>query len=132
MSKQIEKRENGAHVPAKNQQWARKTYTPNVDILETKDEVQVIADMPGVSNDSIDLHFENGELYLHGSVPERQPRDQQYLLREYATGDFYRVFRITEEIDAEKISAEYKDGVLCLHLPKVEAVKPRKIAVRTA
>ena len=51
------------------------------------------------------------------------------LLREYGVGDYYRSFQVSEAIDAGKISAEYADGVLTLHLPKAEAVKPRKIAV---
>ena len=54
---------------------------------------------------------------------------QGYFLREYGVGDYYRSFQISEAIDAGKISAEYADGVLTLHLPKTEAVKPRKIAV---
>ncbi len=53
-----------------------------------------------------------------------------YLLREYGVGDFYRTFRVSEQIDASRIEAEYADGVLKLHLPKVEAVKPRKITVK--
>jgi len=125
---EIEKRPNAGIE--KDQKWSRRTYSPNVDILETKDDLLLVADMPGVKSDSVDIHFENGELYLHGHVGDRQPGDQRYLLREYGVGDFYRVFQISEQIDAEKITAEYHAGVLTVRLPKVEAVKPRKILVK--
>lgn len=108
-----------------------KTYLPAVDIRETKEELVLFADLPGVKPDGVDIHFEGGELTITGRVEPRQPDGTRYLLLEYETGDFARTFRISESIDASRISAELKDGVLTLHLPKVEAVKPRKIAVKT-
>ncbi len=105
-------------------------YRPNVDILEKEDELLVVADVPGASGDQIEIHFEEGELTIHASVPARQEEKTEYLLQEYGIGDYYRTFRISEAIDSTKISAEYTDGVLTLHLPKAEEVKPRKIAVQ--
>ena len=64
-------------------------------------------------------------------MPPRQDEDHEYLLREYGTGDYYRTFQVSEAVDASKITADYSDGVLTLHLPKTEAVKPRKIEVKT-
>ena len=107
-------------------------YRPNVDILEKADELLVLADVPGTTGEQIDVHFEDGELTIHAKVAPRQRNDVEYLLREYGVGDYYRTFRISEAIDAGKISAEYADGVLTLHLPKAEEAKPRKIAVKTA
>lgn len=104
-------------------------YVPNVDILETEEELRVYADMPGVDPDKVDVTFENGVLTIHGRVEPRQPENQRYLRREYGIGDFRRVFEVSESIDAERISAEYRDGVLVLHLPKVEAARPRRIQV---
>ena len=124
----LEKR-SGQEAPPKEAPRGRRTYSPSVDILETKDELLLVADMPGVVSENIDIHFENGELFLHGKVAPRQAPDQSYVVHEYGTGDYYRVFTINETIDAEKINAEYKDGVLTLHLPKAESAKPRKIAV---
>lgn len=106
-------------------------YHPNVDILETKDELTVLADLPGAQPDDIDINFERGTLILHGKVRPRQPEDTNFLLAEYGIGDFYRTFEVSEHVDAERIRAEFDDGVLTLHLPKVEAVKPRKIEVQT-
>jgi len=104
-------------------------FRPNVDILERADELTVLADVPGATPDGIDIHFEEGTLAIHAKVPPRNS-DVDFLVREYGVGDFYREFRVNETIDAAKISAEFADGVLTLHLPKVEAVKPRKIAVK--
>ena len=105
-------------------------FRPNVDILERADELIVQADVPGARGEEIDIDFEDGLLTIHARVAERQPADTQYLRREYGVGDFYRTFRISEAVDASQISAECADGVLTLHLPKSEAARPRKIAVK--
>jgi len=104
-------------------------FTPRVDILETQDELLLLADLPGVRPDDMDLRFENGELLLHGRCPARL-RDTHSVHAEYAVGDFYRAFTIGEDIDPDKIAAELKNGELTVHLPKSEKVKPRRIAVR--
>ena len=104
-------------------------FTPRVDILENDNEVTIFADMPGVRSEDADIRFENGELTMHGRCSPRQ-EVVNYLAAEYGIGDFYRVFTINETIDADKITAELKNGVLTVHLPKSEAVKPRKIAVK--
>jgi len=106
-------------------------FRPNVDILERADELLVLADVPGARGDGVDIHFDSGTLTIHAKVEPRQPPQTEYLLREYGVGDFYRTFEISEAVDASRISAEYADGVLTLHLPKAEAAKPRKIAVKT-
>ncbi len=104
-------------------------YRPNVDILEKPDELVLLADIPGTRGDLVDVHFEDGTLTLHAQVEPRRD-ESEYLLQEYGIGDYWRTFEISEAIDASKISAEYADGVLTLHLPKAEAVKPRRIAVQ--
>jgi HSP20 family protein len=105
-------------------------YRPNVDILESRDELTLLADLPGVKAEDVDINFEQGTLTLHGKVRPRQAENTSYLLREYGVGDFYRTFEVSETIDASRIHAEMKDGVLALHMPKVEAAKPRKIEVK--
>jgi len=103
-------------------------FTPRVDILETEHELVLLADMPGVKQDAVDVRFEKDELTIHG----RRACDaaQGFHLRESEPGDFFRSFRISERLDSEKIWAELKNGVLTLHLPKQEAAKPRKITVK--
>ena len=106
-------------------------YRPSVDIVETTDELIVLADVPGARGDQIDVRFEDGMLTIHAKVEPRQDPATEYVLREYGVGDFFRTFQVSEAIAADKISAEYAAGVLKLHLPKAEAVKPRKISVQT-
>ena len=100
-----------------------------MDILESEDELLLFADLPGAKEDDVDIRFGSGELTLHA---RRQPTDvgQGQWLWGNETGDFFRAFTISEQVDASKIWAELKSGVLTLHLPKVEAAKPRKITVR--
>src|SRR5258708_1208183 len=105
------------------------TFTPRVDILETDKELILLADLPGVRNEDVELRFENGQVVLSGHVKPRLG-DKQFALQEYEEGDFYRAFAIHESIDATKIEASCKQGILTVHLPKVEAVKPRQITVK--
>lgn len=107
-------------------------YRPRVDIVEGAEELLLYADMPGLSNDQIEIHFERGTLEIYGRVLPRQADGTKFCRREYGVGDFYRSFQVSEEIDSERISAEYKLGVLTLRLPKSSAARPRKIAVTTS
>jgi HSP20 family protein len=104
-------------------------FTPRVDIIETDNELTVFADLPGAKPNEVELRYENGELTLHGRVQPRQP-ERGSLLNEYEVGDFYRAFAVGESIDGSKISADFKNGVLTIHLPKMEKAKPRQITVR--
>lgn len=105
------------------------TFVPRFDIFESDDELTLFGDMPGVTSEDLDVRFENNQLIVHGKVAPRHAQ-LDFLYGEYGIGDFYRVFNIGESIDSAKISAELSNGTLTLHLPKSEAVKPRKIAVK--
>lgn len=104
-------------------------YRARFDIRETADELTLYGDLPGVRTEDLEIQFENRELTIHGKVAPRQT-GHQYLYAEYGVGDFYRTFTIGESIDPSNITAELKDGVLTLHLPKTAAVKPRRIEIR--
>lgn len=109
---------------------AAATFRPDVDIVENEHEILLLADLPGVRSEDIEIQFERGMLTLHARVEQRQAQEVRWLAREYAVGDFRRSFQVSETIDGSRISAETKDGVLVLHLPKQEAVKPRRIEVK--
>jgi HSP20 family protein len=102
---------------------------PRVDILETEQEILLLADMPGVKPSDVDVRFENGELTIHGrrTAPASPKRR---VLSEYEPAHYHRAFRLAEDVAADRIEAELKNGVLTVHLPKAEATKPRKIAVK--
>jgi HSP20 family protein len=104
-------------------------FTPRVDICESAHELTLYAELPGVRPEDVDLHYEKGELTLYARVRPRQD-SHQLLVQEYEVGDFYRAFTIHESIDAGRIEAECKNGVLIVHLPKVEAARPRQINVK--
>lgn len=112
------------------------TYRPEVDIIETPSEILLVADIPGAEPENIQVDFERGTLVVSASIADRAAGPSQaqasHLLREYAVGNYKRVFQVSETVDSTKIEAEYHDGVLFLHLPKVDAAKPRKIQVKTA
>lgn len=105
------------------------TFTPRFDIVETENELLLCGDLPGVSPEELDVRFENEYLTVHGKVAPRH-EECEHVFGEYGVGDFEREFRISETVDAAKISAELKNGVLTIHLPKLEAIKPKRIEVK--
>ncbi|HMQ15060.1 MAG TPA: Hsp20/alpha crystallin family protein [Phycisphaerae bacterium] len=109
-----------------------RTYLPAVDIVERDDRLMLVADMPGVRRDDLEIVYERGQLSILGKVSPRQTADGVECLRcEYGVGDFARVFQVGEGIDASKIEAELRDGVLTVHLPKARELMPRRIAVKS-
>ena len=115
--------------PIQTENGNRVYFSPRVDVIESDDELVFYADVPGVKSENADIQFQNGELTIHCRCERPQP--QAYAQQGYAVGDYYRAFTISEAIDAGKISAELKHGVLTVRLPKAEQVKPRKIAVKS-
>ena len=107
-------------------------FTPDVDIFETEKELTLLADMPGVRPADITIDLREGVLTLEGDVKNPQAENEVELFSEYRTGKYYRQFNLSEIIDQAKIEAAMTDGVLRLRLPKVEAAKPRKIAIKSA
>jgi HSP20 family protein len=107
-------------------------WTPPVDIFETENELVLKADVPDVDQSNIDIRFENGTLTLRG---ERKFGGQDNLSAhriERSYGVFSRSFALAEAFDADRIRAEYKNGVLTVTVPKKEVAKPRTIKVEVS
>jgi HSP20 family molecular chaperone IbpA len=104
--------------------------TPPVDIFENGEGLVVKADLPGVPKDGLDVRVENNLLTIRGRAAHVAPGDAVY--REYGLVNFFRQFELSDRVDQGKISAELKNGVLTLQLPKAEEAKPRKIEVHAA
>lgn len=102
--------------------------SPAVDIFENEDEYLVIADLPGATENDIKIDLHRGELSLQASRHIEEVGDT--LSWEFEPAGFRRAFRVPDIIDAAAIKAEFKAGVLWLHLPKSAEVKPRSIEVR--
>ncbi len=107
-------------------------FQPAVDILETKDELVLVADMPGVPPDGVDVGLEGDELSIEGRVRAGEYDGLKPLYVEYGVGGYYRRFTLGEMIDREGIKAQMKNGVLVLRLPKAERARARRITVDAA
>ncbi|NCY01871.1 MAG: Hsp20/alpha crystallin family protein [Planctomycetia bacterium] len=107
------------------------TYQPNVDVCDLGTEVMLVIDMPGGSAASMQVTFEEGVLTVHAPVPHRALPGRQ-LVQEYGIGDYRRSFRLGDGFDASQIAASYRRGVLTIRVPRLAAVRPRTIEVRSA
>ncbi len=108
--------------------WAGTFFSPRVDIRSSDTGLTLVADLPGVSKDGLDIDLREGVLTLLGKV-EALPEEWRPLQQEYRLGGYLRRFNISDDIDREAIAATLKDGVLTLDLPKVKEAQPRKIQV---
>lgn len=110
----------------------RKTYSPRVDIYEQKEAMVILADMPGVDRESVDVTLDKNALTIRGTVEPKVSKDHSIYYAEYDEGDYERSFTISNEVDRNKIEAHVKNGVLKLILPKAEKAKIKKIAIDAA
>ena len=107
----------------------REYIRPVVDIYQTQDGYVLEAELPGVNKDGLSIHLEGNLLTVEGRRVAPALPESEFSYRESSAADFRRVFELDPAIDAAKISARMEQGILTLTLPKVEAAKPRKIAV---
>lgn len=115
-----------APVPAASQAWA-----PRVDIREEKDVVLLSAELPGVAKEDVKVELENGVLTISGEKKsEREETENGIYRSERVYGSFKRSFHVPDTVDAEKIEAEYVNGVLKITLPKRPEAAPRLINVK--
>jgi len=104
-----------------------KMMTPAVDIFEIEDGLAVVADMPGVDKEAVDVRVENDVLTITGKAETKAGGDSLY--REFGLTNYFRQFQLTNHVDQDKIRAEMKYGVLTIKLPTAEKAKPKKINV---
>jgi HSP20 family protein len=104
-------------------------FLPVTDIFETDQALTVILEMPGVDKDNVDVRVENNLLTIEGRVDFSKYQGLQPLYTEYNIGDYARSFQLASMINQEGITADLRDGVVTLVLPKAEKAKPRKIKV---
>jgi len=104
-------------------------FTPSVDIYEVENALMMVADVPGAKSDTIELDLQDSLLTLTAQVSSVESRWKP-IYTEYEIGHYTREFRLGQLVDKERISAQMKDGVLTLTLPKVEKAQPRRINVQ--
>jgi HSP20 family protein len=102
---------------------------PAVNVWEAGDTLQVELELPGVQNDQIELSVVGDELSIKVERPDAEPQGATYHRRERGVGAFARVVRLPIEVDADRVQAELRHGVLTITLPKAESARPRKIQV---
>jgi HSP20 family protein len=108
-------------------------WSPAVDIYDKGNEVVIHAELPGIRKDDIDIRVENNVLTIRGKKERKEEvKEEGYFRTERAYGTFSRSFSLPTTVDVAKITAEYKDGVLTLTLPKAEEAKPRQIDVKVS
>lgn len=107
----------------------RVLYSPPIDIYETEEGLVLVADLPGVKTETLDLQVQDNKLTLFGRVEDYTPRGAIAIHQEYGVGDFLRSFILTDEVDHERISAKLSFGVLKVVLPKAKRAEPRKISI---
>jgi HSP20 family protein len=108
-------------------------WTPSVDISEDDKEYIVKAELPEMKKEDVKVHVEDGVLTISGERKfEKEEKGKKYHRIERSYGNFTRSFTLPEAVKAEKVAAQFKDGVLCIHLPKDETAKPKSIDIKIA
>jgi HSP20 family molecular chaperone IbpA len=128
-SKEIKVKEKQEVTTPAEQTIPGMVFTPEVDIFETDQAITLLADIPGVKPEKMNIDLRDNILTITGDVDRLQAADEELLVMEYETGRYYRQFTLSEVIDQTKIDAKLNLGVLRLRLPKVAKAAPRKIAI---
>jgi HSP20 family protein len=110
-----------------------RTWAPPVDIFENGDSLVLKAELPGINPDDVEIRVEDSTLYLKGERKfEKEVKEQNYHRVERTYGTFTRTFTLPNSVDADKVAASYKDGVLTLTMPKKEEAKPKTIKINVS
>lgn len=125
--RQIARHKNWDDRNERNSEEARVSFP--IDIRTSEEDYMVQAFLPGVLPEDLDVVIESNIVTIKGELKIERNEDDQYLLKERPFGMFQRSFELPDDVDAEKVEAELKNGVLSLRLPKSELAKPRKIKI---
>lgn len=107
-------------------------FAPRVNIAETDKNYEVTVDLPGMKPEEFNVEFKDGQLWISGErKQESEEKGKTYHRVERYFGQFRRVIALGADVDAEGVEANYRDGVLSLHVPKIAAVQPRRINVKS-
>lgn len=126
----------GRRVPlpkggGEGEEFTLTTWAPRVDIAEDDKEYVINAELPGVNKEDVKVSVENGTLSISGErKTEKEEKGKKYHRVEQTYGTFMRTFALPESSSGEKISAEFRDGILKVHLPKDEKAKAKAIEVK--
>jgi len=117
-------------VEAAEQARTRQTYSPRADVFETGESIVVVADMPGVDEQSLDITLERNVLTIRGRNSGQEREGYRLTYAEFEPGDYERSFALPQETDRARIDAMVSNGVLQLTLPKSQEATARKITVK--
>jgi HSP20 family protein len=116
--------------PLMRTEWSEGVWNPSVDISETKDNVLIKAEMPGLNKEDVKISMQDNMLTLTGEKKqEKEEKETNYHRIERSYGAFSRSFSLPTSVKSDKIRATYKDGILSITLPKTEEVKPKEIPI---
>jgi HSP20 family molecular chaperone IbpA len=110
----------------------RETYTPPIDIHEAQEGLTLEADLPGATEQNLQILLEDNVLNLYATVDSPAPDGARLVHEEYRLGNYHRSFILSDEVDRERITAELKNGVLRLFLPKAERARTRRIEIKSS
>ena len=104
-------------------------WGPAVDVRESEEEIVVYADLPGVEKDDIQLEVKDHMLVLAGKRKQLSNAEDGWLRREAPYGQFFRAFSLSADVKANQVTANFKSGVLEIHLPKAEEARPHRVKI---
>lgn len=117
--------------PAENIHKSPEAYTPPIDIHEGPEGLILEADLPGATEQNLTVQLEDNVLSLYAKIDSPVPDGAQLLHEEYRLGDYRRSFILSDEVDRDRITAELKNGVLRLFLPKAQRTRTRRIEIKS-
>ena len=131
MSSELQTSERNMPKQMSDEQAGNQPFiVPPVDVFEDESGITLLADLPGVSRDRLGVRVDGESLLLEATASTAQPENMQLIYGEAQYPSYRRQFTLSRELDASRIEASLKDGVLKLGIPKLEEAKPRRIEVR--